>query len=592
MSPRRKLEPFDHHRGKMPLLRPMSPLRTGIHLGINFLVFVAVNAFLLYLSSGRWVNFSPAAYYRDLTTPMGHMLLYPINVVTHPWMILVTGLLLAVVIFIPIIVSVLYRLVFAMLFVAVVALLGHAPLLALTLTIGCILASRTRLRSDLPFLAFLLGLLPQGLYLFLFSFAGFEGAPGPLDQLILKAPLLIAIVASIVAAVIVLALARALKYRPGVVWPVLAVLLAAPMLIFFLNVGSDELEYELIASSLQRNDELLEVVPLETWKLQNQAQGLSERTLQARVKDDLEANRRPELLACCDRFLDHRPNSRQAPAVLWVRAQAVSLQFDPPCLDEGVVRYSAAYPHSDSAASWQRLLDNYATTPQAALARWRLGELALRDGQIPEGIDHLRRSAQQITTLLEKRKGFRATDNPKSVSGARVMPERGYYENALWEVQRLLWILDRADVPNDPPSAEALQAYLRLDPFAADYLQRLSELVAIYGPTRLGDHLRLFLAMATPDEPLRVDLLKQLADDPHSDAAPGANYELGISAMHARRPATTAPATGTAPATSPALKAPQDYFAAVIAASPNPWTKWANDRMNQFAKPKPPKDEE
>ena len=141
---------FDHHRGRAPLLRPTRPVRWAVFLAINLIGFAVVNAFWLYLSTGEWVNFSPWAYQRDLASPVGGMLLQPLSVFRYPWMVLASGLLLAVVIFVPVVVSVLYRLPFAAAFVVMIAAVGHAPLLALTVALGCVLAGRTTWRSRAP----------------------------------------------------------------------------------------------------------------------------------------------------------------------------------------------------------------------------------------------------------------------------------------------------------------------------------------------------------------------------------------------------------------------------------------------------------
>jgi len=236
-------EAYDHHKGSAPLLRPTNRWRMGVFLLINLLGFVLVNAFWLYLSTGKWVDFSPAGYHRGLAIPIGEMLIHPLNVFTHPWMILVLGLLLAVVVFVPIIVAVLYRLLVAAAFVGIIAVFGHAPVLAAAVGIGCLLAARTSLRSDMPFLATLLGLLPVAVYLYLFAFLGTDAAVLASQRLVLSLPFLVGGVAAILSAAVVLALARVTGFRPGVVWPVLAVLLAAPAAMFYTRIGVDELQY-------------------------------------------------------------------------------------------------------------------------------------------------------------------------------------------------------------------------------------------------------------------------------------------------------------------------------------------------------------
>ena len=148
---------FDHHRGAEPLLWRTGTFRGHFFVAANLIGFVAANAFLHYLATGRWLDFSADSYRRAIITPLSEMFLHPLSVFEHPWMIVVTGLLLAAVAFVPIVVAVLYRLWVVWLFVAAIAVVGHAPLLAACLGVGCVMAAITRLRSDLPFMALLVG---------------------------------------------------------------------------------------------------------------------------------------------------------------------------------------------------------------------------------------------------------------------------------------------------------------------------------------------------------------------------------------------------------------------------------------------------
>ncbi|GAG48700.1 unnamed protein product, partial [marine sediment metagenome] len=51
---------FDHHRGSAPLLRQTSIFRSAFFVAANLAGFIAANAFLHYLATGRWFDFSLA----------------------------------------------------------------------------------------------------------------------------------------------------------------------------------------------------------------------------------------------------------------------------------------------------------------------------------------------------------------------------------------------------------------------------------------------------------------------------------------------------------------------------------------------------
>lgn len=567
-------ERFDHHRGKMPLLRSTSPLRTFLFMAVTFGGFLLINAFWLYLCGGRWINFHPAGYWHDLVQPLGETFLTPLSVITHKWMIAVAGLTLGLMVFVPIIMSVLYRLIWAVPAVAVVALIGHAPVLALTLALGCMLAARTPLRSDMPFVAMVLGFLPPGLYLMLFSFLGSEPAALPVEQLLLKAPLLAALVAAVLSGAAVLSLARLTDYRSGVVWPVVTVLVAAPMLLFFLLVGSDELEYNLLTAGLSPTDTLLEPMPLKDWRERNHVPDLPIQKLLPVVQEDLRSQKQ-QLGQRCDRFLDEHAKSSRAAAVLWVRAQVVSLVVDAQALAGGQVRYDASYVRGESATSWALLLDERGSSPQGALAQWHLGELALREGKITDALTRLQDCDQRLDKLLARRRREKkpspADLNP--FAGSSLVPRQVYYQIAQTQAEQLLWDIDQVHAEHDAASAQALRDWQRLDPASPDYAWQLDKLLASCLNTSMADVLRLALALADRDVDRRMTVLAGLANQSKSPAFLQANFELGELALRSAKPRAD-------------LKTAKEYFQTVADAGDTPWQDQAQQRLASLTAPK------
>ncbi|MFP4055191.1 MAG: tetratricopeptide repeat protein [Phycisphaerae bacterium] len=581
-----------HDRGLRPLLRPTSMFRAWLFVLLNLAGYAFVNGFWQYLWTGRWVGFSLSGFGRDLSTPLGALLLHPLSVLSYPWMIAVMGVLLAVVVFVPIIVAVLYRLGFALMFVLIVALVGHAPVLALSLLIGCLLAGRTPLRSDMPFLATLLGLVPVAVYFYIFGFGGTEwAAVMPVQRWLLSVPLLLAIVTAVVASAVVLWLAKLTRFRPGVVWPVLAALLVGPVLLFYWQIGPDRLHYELIRRDLSAGDAVFETVSLDRW-METKAQegrdvrGLSPDTLAIAVTDDLK-QQKVRLADKCRRFLDAYPSSQYAPEVLWILGLIESVQFDYPALAATtrpvpsarservkIIKYSSAYPLPYSAAVWKRLVEQHPDSPQAALARWRLGELALREGQLQQAEDLLARAAEALPAIIERLEQQSASENVDRLFVERVaIPTQSYYVVARHRALRLLWLMVRNDVRDDPPAAEAMRAWMRLNPRGADYLHSLQELAARYHETNFGDNLALEVILRTEDPIQRARQLTafietwQFSDRHRTDATVRAYFELGrLTSSHQ----------------IPGLKEPEWYFKRVVSAPndpPNPWLDLAQGRL-------------
>jgi len=572
------LEPFDHHRGKLPLLRPTSQRRTQIFLTVNFLGFILVNAFWLYVATGAWTNFSLDSYHQSLFTPLGEIFLEPLSVLDHHWMIFVFGLLLAVIIFMPIMVAVMYRLVYAIALSALVVVLGHSPALGLTLTLGCFLAARTPLRSDMPFLAFLLGLLPVAAYLTLLAFAGVDPAALPFERLLVKAPLVLAIVLAVMSAVIVLTLARIMGYRPGSAWPVMALLLAVPMALFFANDGPAAMRSSILLGTM-RMPGLLGEMPLSTWQSQHHAQDLSGQALRDRVVEAFREERL-QIHRDCRSYLGRYPNSPASGTILYLQAEALSLQVDQRALDAGVVRFTSEYPDADTKKNWQALADSHSQPPQAALAHWRLAQLALRDAELDEATKQLQTARKALRAVLEKPK-----DASTPAQAVHLQwPRQEAYEQALQDVDRLAWMIDRNNLQNDPAAVRLLAAWLKLDPNsprADEYLQSLMDLAYQARQTVLKDNLVLAVAMATPDLDRRVNLLQMIAAQQDTDASVEANFQLGLLAMQVQAPDGDSPTT--APTTRPVLPPLQEavkYFQAVHNAGQTPWSVSADSWLS------------
>ena len=237
---------YDHHRGADPLLRQTSWFRTIFFVVTNLAGFIAVSAFVHYLAVGEWFDVSYTGYREALGRSLTEIMISPLSIFAHPWMIVVWGLLAGAIVVVPVLVGVLYRLRVAALFIAAVAIFAHAPILAAALAVGCVLAARTRLRSDLPFLAMLVGLAPVVAYLALFSLSG-DHVLTPLQRVAILLPYALALATAFLTAAIVLVLARATSFRAGVIWPVLLIFLIAPVWLFYRKVGPGEFDYAVIS---------------------------------------------------------------------------------------------------------------------------------------------------------------------------------------------------------------------------------------------------------------------------------------------------------------------------------------------------------
>jgi len=555
-------------RGAVPLLRPGARARAAVVVAVSLLLFAAANALWVYLSGGGWGRPSLRALLEQLRAPLAQSFAAPLSPLSHPWMIPTFALVLAAMVTAPLLTALLYRLSLAGAFVAVVALVGQAPVLALVLVLGCLLVGRTRLRSDLPFAAFLLGLVPVCGYFLLNVWLPGPAAAGalPLHRWLLYAPLLAAVVVSVLAGAAGLGLVRVFAVRPGAIPPVLGGLLAAAMAAFYLGVGPDELAYSRLVADLEPGvgDAVFPPTTLKQWRRRHEARGLGEANVRTAVEDDL-SKRREALQRRCDAFLRRFGDSDRAAEVLWVQAQCASVRLDGAAWQRGRIVYTAAHVAGTSGAAWGRLKEHAAAGPHRALAQWRLGELALRAGRLDEAHD----------LLLAAQKGLDAARspvgrNPPGVFRRRQVPPAAYCDGARFEARRLLWLMHANRVFENARAAEALGAMLAagaptLAP--AQWRRRIEELIEQYADTALGPNLRLALVLAGDDLQQRAAALEELTRQDDADAAIRASYELGkllVSHKHL--------------ALLEGVQPPRKYFRQVAELAPPEPAEWTPDR--------------
>ena len=578
----------DHHRGARPLLQPISLWRAILFVTINVMGFAVVSAFWQYLSTGEWINFD--AFFRNLFVPLGAVFLQPLVVFTHPWMVLVYGLLLGVTVSVPIMVAILYRLRVAAIFLLLLAFVAQLPLLAAAVVTGCLLIGHTPLRSNMPMAAALLGILPAIIYVAALGCLTLSGATDrdywatvePFRRWVLYGPYVLALLSVIVASALVLALAKATRFRPGVVWPVLLVLSAAPMVTFYVRVGSAELRYSIIANPIEPGDSILAELPLDQWRQDHpEDAGLPAGIVRERIQRDLH-RRRDELRARCEQFLTDYPYDVRAPEIMWIMAQCRSLQLDGATYQRGLISGTCVFVMERSRAAWQDLVETYPHSDQAAIARWRLAELVLRstkhlDPDRADDIAQLLSALDDANELLyEAAAGLEvilSADEPLSPSRSvfaarRSRPSRSYYIRALHEVHRLQRLIESNELKEAPAGVQLLATWLSIDPALPDVAERYERLAQENHDSALADNLRLAAALAERDQLDRARKLVPLVNVARpTDATVEATFELasiqgeGVEAIEGILPVEV-------------------YLRSVIAAPDNPWQAMAAERLD------------
>ena len=564
-------------------------VRAIVLLFMNMLLFGCLCCFAFWLRTGSywapgandywtvlWQTCLPGSGPHTLTS----LLTFPINLEDVPLQIVIHGLLLSALVTIPILVSILYRIYGALPFVAMVAFIALMPWLALTLLGSCILASVRPFRFSFRYASALLGLVLVVIYIIGVSMQNLPPAAvltNPGHRIKLVAPWILAVLASCVLLALGLGLAKAVNYRPGAIAPLLGTMFALPIVLFEQYVGRDELYYRLLeyhygprSTYFQERDVQREfdqgvhrvhatAKPDEPY---DAVAGLEE----LRWQLDLEAttDRRnlftryqEQAVRDCDWFIRQFPESRYAPAVLYLKGRALDMRVDPVRFrDEKKLVFYDTYPAAASRDAWLRLWKNAPKSPLSAVALYRLSILEARRGELDTARDLLRR----LTSFEAPPSTTQPDSGAAGIKGVlqSAPPERGLQvsvEGVVFEGKRLLDIIDNNLDPlygADPligprgDSAFPRLGWLLLDPQSEHYRQNLQQLLARYPRCQLTDNIEVELARTatTPLERIAEleSCLGQYAAHPEvssgfRDALPDALYRLGEAYLAADKPA-------------------------------------------------------
>lgn len=328
---------------------------------------------------------------------------FPINVEQVPAQIVIVGLLVATLIAIPILVTMLYRLPVAMIFLAIVGFVGVFPWLALTLLLSCYITTLRPFRFSFRYATFLIALTPVIIYFFFATrdpSSDILSMLGPTERMKLYAPWVLALIASCLGGGIVLAFAHVINYRPGGIALLLAVLFAVPVTLFYTQVGADELAYRLLEQDYGP-DSIRVFVDMDTRELVQRAaekewiadEHKDSREIRAIIENKMVllnvalptelVKMQREVVDACDRFNARYPESRYYWNCLYLRGRALDMRIDMELLRrEALLQFYADFPTEASRETWAELLANQPESPFASVAGLKLAILLAREGKL------------------------------------------------------------------------------------------------------------------------------------------------------------------------------------------------------------------
>ncbi|MBN1514565.1 MAG: tetratricopeptide repeat protein [Phycisphaerae bacterium] len=566
-------------------------VRAIVLLVLNVVLFAGLGVFAFWLRSGMlfaprmahywaefWRTFQPAG---DDRVSLSDLLLFPISIYDVPLQMVVLGLLLAALVSIPILVSILYRFACSIPFLLVIAFIAMMPWLALTVAGSCLLASVRPFRFSFRYASAMLGLLLVVIYFFSASRqspVAVQELASPSDRIMFFVPWVLAIIASCVVCGVVLAIARAVNYRPGAIAPLMAAMFALPVLLFEFHVGRDELQYRLLEhrygpnSSYFADQDVTKEFEAAIARRMRMCEGPvpSKEALEAQEdlawqleleltedRQSLFALHRLAAIRACDQFLYQYPESRYAANALYIKAIATDVRVDLAAFHaRRVVRFYNTFPDASSKHAWERLyrLDREDPTGLSVMALLRLSQLDARECNVVQALarlDELLKLGERLEPLATQ-----PARSPGTISGiftkrSATRALRVPLEAAVFEAVRLRDLL-RSNAP--PPAGDPLYGmepvcgppvrepgdlpagFLQLDPRNARYAENLHALKTRYPHAQLMDNLDLEIAKSEADVEKRIEQLEACVDSPQArDALPEALFRLGEACQEAGR---------------------------------------------------------
>lgn len=531
-----------------------------------YLGFVA----LVYLVFLRYVNWTLTGRMWDLEANWGASIFrwarWPVDVQQQPELIPILGGMLAVMVLVPVVISVLYGKRGGFLLAGIAVVAGPSVAVGMLLVLSAWLAGGWTLRTRSKAGSVLLGCSPVWIFALVAS-RPTETASEP-EVVLPVAYYLPAIVAVglcvIVAFGLLIPLAR-LRYNARVAGIALSMLCVAPIVAYALVIGPDELGYAMLERDLhlietqdrglrtglfadttvaaiwqEFLDDAREQVaerraegeasmmhvpglPVETQSSEDQlaaAIALQKVQFEIELKGRLEGTR-AQVLARCERFLASWPGSRHMPAVLYVMSRVYDTVVDTaPLRDEAStlpLRYDASRIRTDGGLELnRRLVAEHPDTAYAAVARVKLADWHARQGHWSEARELLADTIQRYRDEVDA--------SPPDLEDVSVFSDLARVGKML-EARRRTRYADRQvrlatrrlgflDANLDPDGGnEVLRAYLDIPLFEipAKKRERLRELEARCGDCSMADNIAAELAALEPSVTDRLEQLRAVS---------------------------------------------------------------------------------
>jgi len=539
--------------------------------GLTVVIYILACFFWNRILIGGLISLIPTDVIDPGLWSLGRFVASPVSIYEYPWQIVVLGTLMGILATAPVLISQLYSFRYSIPLILSVMLIAKLYFFGLFVGISCIAVACRPLRFRSRFISVAFCMAPQVIY---WSVWGGYATADPIRWGFSYAPWIFAWLTGLVMAGIVLGVGHYTRYRPGLIFAMSLVLLAAMYSVFHDHVGFAELDYQLYVAG-SNPDEVVEfhdyslsdlidgVIAddaLRSWligifyptepillreKLKDEIQNLLvynqwPQWFQKKMPERLKYQaRRRELLNRYQQFMDKWPQSKRMPIALYFTALLNEYQPDVRSFRHTeILRFYHDYPFKDNILIWQELFNRFPQSPESLEARWRLARHDAAEGRFERATELSQVTRSMVQELLGKIQISTETDDKESLLAAFQSPSLTIMtpfklRDLDARLRKLQQLIDRTNQGPDDGSRHRLAVFVGLNPYASEYESRLEALLReMPKDDALRDNVELAKAMLILDPRNRAKALSDLAGAyAGTDAGIHARFETALSML-------------------------------------------------------------
>ncbi len=521
---------------------------------------------------------------------LGRFVVMPVNIFEYPWQILVLGLLMAMISFVPILISQLLSSRYSVLLVLMTAFIAKLPTIAIVIAVCCAAVACRPLRFRSRFISIVLCSSP--LLAYWGAFGGYVDVD-PVKWGLSYAPWFSAWLLGLLIAAVVLAIGHYTRYKPGAIAFVTIFSLLVAGYVFFDRISFAESDYQIYVVSNNPEEcsdfhsrsisDIVDEAASEPLPEKNITMPVfpedvhwydSEQDIEQRVDtNDDDQDQREQLLeelevmvninvwplwfmenadkdfydfkrkrnARIDQlnyFINNHPGSKRMPIALYYKAILREYLPNPKALRRNEeLKFYSDYPRPEVFPDWVRLYRDYPQSPESLEARWRIAVNLCRKGDFQTALSLCREAVNLSEKVKERLSEQSSNDTDIFIPPAETAIAERELEDILFRTRYLMELIENNNKPNDQAYKLRFASFLGLNPYKIEYSEKLKILLDQCGEQcPMRDNLKLAVIRAKPDN---AEKKKQLEDfisqHPKADCRPEAMYELALCCIQIRR---------------------------------------------------------